>query len=78
MDTDGLGRHAGSLGDLRTREILDQAHDHRLTICIGQLSQRSQCGGSLDIQTRRGAGFRLRLSIPVATPVLPAIEGALP
>ena len=44
----------------------------------GMRERLQQCGGSLDIQTRRGAGFRLRLSIPVATPVLPAIEGALP
>ena len=37
-----------------------------------------QSGGTLDIQTVRGAGFRLRLSLPDPTPGLPAIEGALP
>ena len=44
----------------------------------GMRERVQQCGGTLDIQTRRGEGFRLRLSIPVTTPVLPAIEGALP
>ena len=37
-----------------------------------------QCGGSLDIQTRPGAGFRLQLSLPLATPAVPVLEGALP
>ena len=37
-----------------------------------------QCGGSLDIQTRPGAGFRLHLSLPLATPAVPVLEGALP
>ena len=44
----------------------------------GMRERVQQCGGTLEIQTRRGEGFRLRLSIPVTTPVLPAIEGALP
>ncbi|MBE2292642.1 MAG: sensor histidine kinase [Xanthomonadales bacterium] len=44
----------------------------------GMRERIQQCGGTLDIQTRRGAGFRLRLSLPVAPPALPAIEGALP
>jgi len=44
----------------------------------GMRERIQQCGGTLEIQTRRGEGFRLRLSIPVTTPVLPAIEGALP
>jgi len=44
----------------------------------GMHERLQQCGGTLDIQTRRGAGFRLRLSIPVSTPAHPAIEGALP
>ncbi|MBO9717309.1 MAG: sensor histidine kinase [Pseudoxanthomonas sp.] len=44
----------------------------------GMRERLQQCGGTLDIQTRRGAGFRLRLSIPVSTPAHPAIEGALP
>ncbi|WP_028920548.1 sensor histidine kinase [Pseudoxanthomonas suwonensis] len=44
----------------------------------GMRERIRQCGGTLEIQTRRGEGFRLRLSIPVTTPVLPAIEGALP
>ncbi len=44
----------------------------------GMRERIQQCGGNLEIQTRRGEGFRLRLSIPVTTPVLPAIEGALP
>ena len=37
-----------------------------------------QCGGSLDIQTRPGAGFRLQLSLPLATPAVPVLDGALP
>ena len=37
-----------------------------------------QCGGSLDIQTRPGSGFRLQLSLPLATPAVPVLEGALP
>ena len=37
-----------------------------------------ECGGSLDIQTRPGAGFRLQLSLPLATPAVPVLEGALP
>ena len=44
----------------------------------GMRERIRQCGGTLDIQTRRGAGFRLRLSIPATTPVNPALEGALP
>ncbi|GAB3514230.1 sensor histidine kinase [Pseudoxanthomonas daejeonensis] len=44
----------------------------------GMRERLQQCGGTLEIQTRRGAGFRLRLSIPVSTPAHPAIEGALP
>ena len=44
----------------------------------GMRERLQQCGGTLDIQTRRGAGFRLRLSIPVSTPADVAIEGALP
>ena len=44
----------------------------------GMRERVQQCGGTLDIQTRRGEGFRLRLSIPVSTPARPAIEGALP
>lgn len=44
----------------------------------GMRERVQQCGGTLDIQTRRGEGFRLRLSIPVSTPAHPAIEGALP
>ena len=37
-----------------------------------------QCGGSLDIQTRPGSGFRLQLSLPLSNPTLPVLEGALP
>ena len=37
-----------------------------------------QCGGTLEIQTRQGDGFRLRLSIPAATLARPVTEGALP
>ena len=44
----------------------------------GMRERVQQCGGTLEIQTRRGEGFRLRLSIPVSTPARPAIEGALP
>ncbi len=44
----------------------------------GMRERIRQCGGTLDIQTRRGDGFRLRLSIPATTPVNPALEGALP
>ena len=44
----------------------------------GMRERIQQCGGTLDIQTRRGDGFRLRLSIPATTPVNPALEGALP
>ena len=40
----------------------------------GMRERIQQCGGTLDIQTRRGAGFRLRLSLPDSLPVLPAIE----
>jgi len=44
----------------------------------GMRERIDQCGGTLDIQTRRGAGFGLRLSVPVSSPALPALEGALP
>ncbi len=44
----------------------------------GMRERIQQYGGTLEIQTRRGEGFQLRLSIPVATPVNPALEGALP
>jgi signal transduction histidine kinase len=44
----------------------------------GMHERARQYGGTLDIQTRRGAGFLLRLSLPVSTPAHPAIEGALP
>ncbi len=44
----------------------------------GMRERLQQYGGTLDIQTRRGDGFRLRLSIPATTPVNPALEGALP
>ena len=37
-----------------------------------------QCGGSLDIQTRPGSGFRLQLSLPLSNPTVPVLEGALP
>lgn len=45
---------------------------------LGMRERIGQYNGTLDIQTRRGEGFRLRLSIPVTTPVNPALEGALP
>ncbi len=44
----------------------------------GMHERLQQCGGTLDIQTRKGAGFGLRLSIPASAPARPAIEGALP
>ncbi|ADV27983.1 integral membrane sensor signal transduction histidine kinase [Pseudoxanthomonas suwonensis 11-1] len=44
----------------------------------GMHERVQQCGGTLDIQTRKGAGFVLRLSIPASAPARPAIEGALP
>ncbi|HET6396448.1 MAG TPA: sensor histidine kinase [Pseudoxanthomonas sp.] len=44
----------------------------------GMRERVQQCGGTLDIQTRRGAGFQLRLSVPAAIPARPVTEGALP
>ncbi|KAF1689805.1 sensor histidine kinase [Pseudoxanthomonas koreensis] len=44
----------------------------------GMRERIGQGGGTLDTQTRRGEGFRLRLSIPDTTAVNPALEGALP
>ncbi|MCR6687419.1 sensor histidine kinase [Pseudoxanthomonas sp.] len=44
----------------------------------GMRERLQHCGGTLDIQTRRGAGFQLRLSVPLSAPARTAIEGALP
>jgi len=44
----------------------------------GMRERVQQCGGRLEIQTRRGEGFRLRLSIPVSDPVRNTFEGAMP
>jgi signal transduction histidine kinase len=44
----------------------------------GMRERLQQCGGKLEIQTRRGAGFRLRLSVPVADSSRSPLEGALP
>ncbi|MBD9368655.1 sensor histidine kinase [Xanthomonas sp. XNM01] len=41
----------------------------------GMRERVQQCGGTLDIQTRSGAGFQLRLSIPVISPARMAVEG---
>ena len=44
----------------------------------GMRERIAQCGGSLDIQTRPGSGFRLQLSLPLSNPTVPVLEGALP
>ncbi|MBB6063950.1 signal transduction histidine kinase [Pseudoxanthomonas broegbernensis] len=44
----------------------------------GMRERLQHCGGTLDIQTRRGAGFGLNLSVPLSVPARPAIEGTLP
>ena len=44
----------------------------------GMRERVQHCGGTLDIQARRGDGFQLRLAIPLSAPARTAIEGALP
>ncbi len=44
----------------------------------GMHERVQQCGGVLEIQTRSGAGFQLRLSIPVISPARMAAEGVHP